>query len=75
MTGNQAIQRVISLLDRMENDPACGPACESELHHAMEVLEASDIEVPQSLRNLHAQLAAKKRAEEEIEIGFDNMPV
>ena len=75
MTGNEAIQRVIGLLDRMENDPTCGTACESELHHARQVLEDSDIEVPQSLRNLHAQLAAKKRAEEEIEFGFDNMPV
>jgi hypothetical protein len=59
----------------MENDPTCGAACESELHNAMQVLEDSDIEVPQSLRKLHARLVAKKRAEEEIEIGFDNMPV
>ena len=30
MTGNEAIQRVIGLLDRMENDPTCGPACERD---------------------------------------------
>ena len=75
MTGNQAIERVIGLLDRMENDPTCGTACESELSHAMRALENSDIEVPEALRRLHATIAAKKRAEEEIETGFENLPV
>ena len=75
MTANQALQRVMSLLDRLETDPSSGVTCESELSHAIDVLEASEIEVPQALRNLHAQLAAKKRAEEEIENSFDNMPV
>lgn len=75
MTSNQALQRVMDLLDRLEGDPAAGGACATELRLALEVLEDAGIDVPPALQDLNAQLQARKRADEAIETNFDNMPV
>lgn len=75
MTTDETLSKVFALLERVEADPARGFVCERELARAIADLEARDVEVPEALAILCARLRAEKRAYEEQEDTFDNMPV
>ncbi|MEM9394412.1 MAG: hypothetical protein AAGA38_11175 [Pseudomonadota bacterium] len=75
MNTDQALTKVLSLLDRVQADPASGIACQGELSRAIACLEAAEVDLPPALRDLCAKLAAERRAFEAQEADFDNMPV
>ncbi|WP_425090177.1 hypothetical protein [Tropicimonas sp. S265A] len=75
MTTDQALNKVFSLLDRVQADPASGMACQAELSRAVAQLEQAEVSVPPALHDLCAKLAAERRAFEQQEADFDNMPI
>lgn len=79
MDPKQALNEVVHVLEEIKHDPTHADEHGQALAHAVDHLRDADVEVPDTLANL-AESLTKTQAEahardEQIEDGFDNLPV